>query len=90
MEESEAPLTPEVLNLRRKHFVWGTTLFFGGGMSAVMISGTWGAVRGLGFLIFIIAICLAGGYVFALIMWEWKKSLLQARDIKRRRMQRGS
>jgi len=90
MEESETPLTPEALNRRRKHFVWGTTLFFGGGISAVMISGTWGTVHTPGFLIFIIAICLAGGYVFALIMWEWKKSLLEAQDIKRRRLQRGS
>jgi MFS family permease len=90
MEESDTPLTPDALNLRRRHFVWGTTLFFGGGMSAVMIGGTWGTVHALGFSVFVIAVCLVGGYVFALVMWEWKKSLLQAQDFKRRRLIGGS
>ena len=88
-EENDVPLTPDSLNLRRKHFVWGTTLFFGGGMSALMISGLWATLHALGFMIFVVAVCMGAGYVFAIIMWEWKKSVLQAKDSERRRAQGG-
>ena len=89
MAESDTPLTPDTLALRRKYFVWGTTFFFGGPMSVIMISANWTTVHSLGFMIFIIAVCSAGGYGFALIMWEWKKSLLQAKDYERRRAKGG-
>ena len=88
-EEDNGLLTPETLNLQRKRHIWSATLFYGGLMSVFMIGATWATMHTLGFMIFVIAVCLGGGYVFALVTWEWKKSLLQSRDYERRRAKGG-
>jgi len=38
------------------------------------------------FYIFAGAVCIAGGYLFALFTWQMAKSNLQAKDAERRRL----
>lgn len=92
-EDPQGALTPEVLDQHRRRTLWFGTLFYGLGMSAFMTYFAWDAIataRAVGLVIFIVAICLAGGYLFALFMWQWKKSLLEARESERRRAERGT
>lgn len=61
------------------------TLLYGDLMSAFMIHMTWETVHVPAFVAFVVAVCMGGGYLFALMMWQWKKSLLQASDIDGRK-----
>ena len=82
------PLTPDRLNQARRRTLWFGTLFYGIGMSIVMLYFAWEKTRSMQlfpFAIFIVPICLGGGYVFAIVMWQWTKSRLEAREYERKR-----
>jgi hypothetical protein len=76
---------PLDLVARRKRMIWSTTAFWGGSMWALTAWQVWDSSLPAMFYIFVGAVCIAGGYVFALFMWEMVKSNLQAKDAERRR-----
>lgn len=78
------PLTPERLAKIRGRFFWVNTLYFGGAMAAMFIYQLWATVGG-GFVVFVLCVCAASGYVFSWFMWQWYGAALQAREEARRR-----
>ena len=85
---ADLPLTPERLNQARRRTMWFGTLFYGIGMSIGMLFFAWERTHSMQlfpFAIVIVPICLGGGYVFALVMWQRTKAQLEAREYERRR-----
>lgn len=86
--DDDTPLTPERLRQARKRFMWGTTLFFGLCMSLVMLCFAWTKIHSLQllpFAVILLPMCLGGGYLFALVTWQWRSAQIEARDYDRKR-----
>ena len=81
------PLTPERLAKIRRRFFWLNTMYFGGTIAAVLLYQMWTTIGG-GFIVFILSICVGGGYAFSWFMWQWYGAALQAREEARRREER--
>lgn len=85
------PLTPERLLKIRRRFFWGTTIFFGGAMSAWMLYLMWPrSGQNIGLAIVTVIICTGSGYVFSWFMWQFYGAELQARESARQRAQRNN
>jgi hypothetical protein len=85
------PLTPERLLKIRRRFFLGTSLYFGGGMAALMLYQMWPYFgQSVGLITMVVGICLGGGYVFSWFMWQWYGAALQAREDARRRAERNN
>lgn len=88
----EVPLTPERLLALRQRFVRRLTLAFGGAMWVGMViafAPTRGSGSDLWQLAVIAAIvllpCSAGGYVFALVLWQRERAFLETREYERKK-----
>ena len=85
--EPYKPLTGRVLDQERARTVRTITLLYGGAMTLAMM---FILPDHLGLVLMMFPLFMGGGYVFSLFMWEWKKSMLQAKDYQRRKAQGGS
>lgn len=80
------PLTPELVHRYKRRTLWTVSLLFGGAQSIVMWFVLWdGRATSVAFALPVVIVCMAGGYVFALVIWQWKKSQLESREHERRR-----
>ena len=81
-----APLSKEEIHAKRERFIWMTTIFYSGTMSAFMIYTLWSSVgNSPGFMLFLVVACLGAGYVFSRFMWAWHGSQLEVREMQRKR-----
>ena len=84
-----APLTPERLAKIRRRFFLGTSVYFGGTFSVFILYQLWSSVSAT-FVVFVLGVCIGGGYVFAWFMWQWYGALLEAREQARQRQGQGN
>ena len=85
------PLTPERLLKIRGRFFWGMSLYFGGTLAASMLYLNWQSIgHSAGLVAWVIAVCVAGGYVCSWFLWQWVGASLQAREDARRRAERNN
>jgi hypothetical protein len=85
------PLTSERLAYIRRRFFWGNTIVYGGFSSAWMLYVMWAQFgQSIGLVVFIIGVCLGGGYVFTWFMWQFYGASLQARESARKRAEHSS
>lgn len=88
--QSPPPLSPERLLVIRRRFFLTVSLGYGGSQAAFLLwSGVVGLIeQDLVLVLFVIAVCLGGGYVVAWFMWQWYEAKLLSREEMRRQLER--
>ncbi len=85
------PLTPERLLKIRRRFMWGTTIYFGGSVATANLYLMWAQLgQSVSLVLFIVVVCLGGGYLFSWFMWQFYGAALQARETARQRAGRNN
>jgi hypothetical protein len=81
---SPVPSYGEWLSVRR-NFMWSQSLTFGGAVFVILFLGLrFGhGISSVKFWLYVAGVCLVGGYLWALGMWQWAGSWRKRWNIKR-------